>query len=86
MIVYLLVTAVAFGVALAGMAVGVILSNRRIKGSCGGLASFKDSDGNSICEACSNPSPDCRGEPGHASADSAAPEESTPKESTVGAC
>lgn len=51
-----------FAIALTGMAVGVILSNRRIKGSCGGLAGFKDAQGNSICEACTNPSPDCRGE------------------------
>lgn len=58
-----LVTAVVFGVALAGMAVGVMVSNRRIKGSCGGLAGFKDASGKSICEACSDPSPDCSGEP-----------------------
>ena len=57
-----IVTAVVFGSALAGMAVGVILSNRRIKGSCGGLAGFKDATGKSICEACSDPSPDCSGE------------------------
>ncbi|MCA9241141.1 MAG: hypothetical protein KDA37_13115 [Planctomycetales bacterium] len=56
------VTLVVFGIALAGMAVGVILSNRCIKGSCGGLAGFKDEHGNSICEACTNPSPECRGE------------------------
>lgn len=57
-----LITLGVFAVALAGMAVGVIISNRRIKGSCGGLAGFKDDTGNSICEACTNPSPDCRGE------------------------
>ncbi|MEO1497077.1 MAG: hypothetical protein AAFV43_08005 [Planctomycetota bacterium] len=60
-----IVTAVVFGIALAGMAVGVILSNRRIKGSCGGLAGFKDATGKSICEACSDPSPDCSGEAAH---------------------
>lgn len=56
-----------FAIALAGMAVGVLLSNRRIKGSCGGLAGFKDRAGNSICEACTNPSPECRGERAQAS-------------------
>ena len=58
----ILIAVAVFGIALAGMAVGVIFSNRRIKGSCGGLAGFKDKDGNSICEACTNPSPECRGE------------------------
>lgn len=57
-----LIALVIFGVALSGMAVGVIVSNRRIKGSCGGLAGFKDASGKSICEACSDPSPECRGE------------------------
>lgn len=57
-----LITLAAFLVALAGMGIGVIVSNRRIKGSCGGLAGFKDSDGNSICDACTKPSPDCQGE------------------------
>lgn len=52
-----------FAVALTGMAVGVILSNRRIKGSCGGLAGFKDERGNSVCDACTKPSPECSGNP-----------------------
>lgn len=59
----ILFTVVIFAVALAGMAIGVILSNRRIKGSCGGLANMRDSEGNTLCDACSNPSPECRGEP-----------------------
>lgn len=62
MITYALITAAVFGIAIAGMAVGVIVSNRRIKGSCGGLAGFKDDQGNSICDACTNPAPECRGE------------------------
>lgn len=56
------VTVVVFVIALTGMAVGVMFSNREIKGSCGGLANLKDSQGRSICEACTNPSPECRGE------------------------
>ena len=54
-----LVTLAVFIVALAGMAVGVMLSGRRIKGSCGGLSAYKDREGNSVCEACTNPSTDC---------------------------
>ncbi|TWT98095.1 hypothetical protein Pla108_22520 [Botrimarina colliarenosi] len=56
-----LITLAVFLVALGLMSVGVMLSGRRIKGSCGGLANFKDEKGNSVCEACTNPSPDCRG-------------------------
>lgn len=63
-----LVTLAVFLIALAGMAVGVIVSNRRIRGSCGGLAGFKDSEGNSICDACTKPSPDCAGKPGETEA------------------
>ena len=33
-------TFVILGIAVTAMAVGVILSNKRIKGSCGGLASL----------------------------------------------
>ncbi len=58
-----LVTLAVFLIALIGMAVGVIISNRRIKGSCGGLNNFKDSVGNPICDACTKPSPDCTGNP-----------------------
>ncbi|MEN0109442.1 MAG: (Na+)-NQR maturation NqrM [Planctomycetota bacterium] len=58
-----LIAAGVFAVALAGMAVGVIVSNRRIKGSCGGLNNFRDSVGNPICDACTKPSPECTGNP-----------------------
>jgi len=46
---------VAFGVAILGMAVGVIFSDRRIKGSCGGLSGLQDAVGNPICDGCSEP-------------------------------
>ncbi|WP_148073973.1 (Na+)-NQR maturation NqrM [Bythopirellula goksoeyrii] len=59
----ILVTILVFAIALAGMAIGVIVSNRRIKGSCGGLANMRDSQGNTMCEACTHPSPECQGEP-----------------------
>ena len=58
-----LVTLGAFAVAILGMAVGVLLSNRRLRGSCGGLAGMRDSDGRTLCDLCSHPSPDCSGEP-----------------------
>ncbi len=41
---------VVFGVVMAAMAIGVILSNRRIAGSCGGLANMKMEDGEPMCE------------------------------------
>jgi hypothetical protein len=39
-----------FGLVMAGMAVGVIFSNRRIKGSCGGLNTMSDELGEPLCE------------------------------------
>ncbi len=49
-----IVTFLVFIVVVAAMAVGVIFSGRRIKGSCGGLATWKDADGESICDACAD--------------------------------
>lgn len=49
--------AVVFGLVIAGMAIGVIFSNRRIKGSCGGMASMKD--GGSPCMVCGGSPDDC---------------------------
>jgi hypothetical protein len=43
-----------------GMSVGVIFSNRRIEGSCGGADRLRKLHGNVMCESCSsNPAPDC---------------------------
>jgi len=53
---------VAFVVAISAMAVGVILSNRTIKGSCGGLNGVTNESGDTMCSLCGTPSPECRGE------------------------
>jgi hypothetical protein len=58
-----LVTFGIFLIAIAAMAIGVIVSNRRIQGSCGGLANMKDSQGRTMCDLCTHPSPDCTGAP-----------------------
>lgn len=41
---------VAFGLVMVAMAVGVIFSNRRIQGSCGGLNNLSDEFGRPMCE------------------------------------
>ncbi len=53
------ITLGAFLFAVSGLAVGVILSNREIKGSCGGLGTIKDDHGRSMCMACTNPPENC---------------------------
>ena len=50
---------VLFLIAVGGMAIGVLVSNRRIEGSCGGLASMPGSEGKSICELCTTPPEEC---------------------------
>lgn len=51
--------AVIFLLAIGGMAIGTIVQNKTIKGSCGGLASMPGSDGKSICELCTIPKDQC---------------------------
>ncbi len=51
-----------FVIAIAAMAVGVIVSNRRIQGSCGGLANLRDEHGEVTCAICGDPSESCKGE------------------------
>ncbi len=46
---------VAFSSVMVAMAVGVIFSDRRIKGSCGGLSSMSDSFGQPMCECGAKP-------------------------------
>lgn len=51
-----------FAIAVAGMAIGYIVRRKTLKGTCGGLANLRDENGSPLCEACTNPSPECRGE------------------------
>lgn len=50
---------VVFALVIAGMAVGVILGNRRITGSCGGLANLQAADGEPMCECGARPGDSC---------------------------
>lgn len=45
--------------AVASMAIGSIVSNRPITGSCGGLANRTNQDGEEVCGVCSKPTQDC---------------------------
>lgn len=58
-----LISLAVFALAIAGMAIGVIISNRRIKGTCGGLSGMTDDKGRTICDACTDPAPQCDGKP-----------------------
>ena len=46
---------VVFAVVMASMAVGVIFSDRCIKGSCGGAYGQQDAEGNMVCGVCGVP-------------------------------
>lgn len=54
------VTAVAFGLVISLMSVGVLLGRREIQGSCGGLGSRQGEAGASSCSLCSNQDTACR--------------------------
>lgn len=58
-----LISAIVFALAILGMAIGVIISNRRLRGSCGGLAGREDKEGRTACDLCTVPSKDCDGQP-----------------------
>ncbi len=48
----LLFSLLAFGLAMLGMSLGVIFSDRRIRGSCGGLSTLPGKHGKVACEGC----------------------------------
>jgi len=64
-----IITFVVFLAAVTGMAVGVMLSGRRIQGSCGGLGNLRDATGKPMCESCDAPSPECSGDPNEVTRD-----------------
>jgi hypothetical protein len=54
-----LLTPLVFGIFFICLAVGVIFSNKRLKGSCGGLANMTQENGKSMCEICPNNGAEC---------------------------
>ena len=58
-----LVTAAVFGIAIVAMSIGTIIANRRLQGSCGGMAGLQDEHGKTVCDLCTRPSSECSGDP-----------------------
>ena len=54
-----LLSVTVFLIAIIGLAAGVILSNKSLKGSCGGAEGTKDEEGRSVCEMCTTPPEEC---------------------------
>ncbi len=52
--------AVIFGLAVLGMAIGAIVANKPVQGSCGGLANMAGADGDMECGVCEKPATDCK--------------------------
>jgi hypothetical protein len=55
----LLATLTIFAVAISAMSIGVIFSDRRLKGSCGGLNNLRKLLGETPCAGCTESGPDC---------------------------
>lgn len=58
-----LAAVVVFGLAILSMSLGTIIANKRLQGSCGGMAGLKDQQGRTLCDMCTRPSPECAGTP-----------------------
>ena len=75
--IYLVIgTVVVFGLAISGMAIGVIMSNRELKGSCGGLSAMSENGSGdaSPCSLCTKPASECSKRSGQEATESAAAE------------
>ncbi len=55
----LVVSFAVFAIAILAMAVGAIVSQKTIKGSCGGISATTGADGSFNCSVCQNPVSDC---------------------------
>ncbi|MCA9035940.1 MAG: FAD:protein FMN transferase [Planctomycetaceae bacterium] len=53
------IAAAVFSLAMLGMAIGVIVRNKSLKGSCGGIAAFENNS-DSPCMLCTKPIEQCR--------------------------
>ncbi|VAX42492.1 FAD:protein FMN transferase [hydrothermal vent metagenome] len=73
-----IITFIVFGLAMVGMAIGYLLKNRCLEGSCGGLSAMKDAQGKPLCESCTHPSLECE----ELAKKHAATEETPPKSET----
>lgn len=56
-----LIAVAVFAISVAAMAIGALMGKGRIRGTCGGLANLRDTQGSTICDACSDPQPECTG-------------------------
>jgi FAD:protein FMN transferase len=56
----LFITVAIFGLAMAGMAVGVFFKRRQLRGSCGGLAGLANEQGHPMCDVCTEPPESCK--------------------------
>ncbi len=52
-------TLLVFSLALVGMSLGVILSDRQIHGSCGGLSHIRGKHGKVACDGCPSGGKNC---------------------------
>lgn len=52
-------TATVFAFAILALGLGVMFSNRPLRGSCGGASGVKDAQGRSMCDMCTTPPEEC---------------------------
>ena len=53
------ITVLVFGFSMLAMSIGVLIANRRLRGTCGGMSAVTDRHDNIVCSLCTRPSDDC---------------------------